>query len=217
MTVVSVSTMAASATAQVDGVGDGAPIAPTGIGIASEAAGNLYIADAALNGNTADNDLRKVDTTGKMTAFGSGTARSPPSTARRPRFRRSVRTWPRSKWASSTSSTPLGEGIRAVDAHGAVTTFAGKLTMPGSTDGTGAEAQFGFFNGNSIGGGIATDGTNLYVADPGNHAIRQIVRDAEGHDDRRRHDGVDERHRHRRPIRQPRLGRTRETLHLRRG
>ena len=51
---------------------------------------------------------------------------------------------------------------------GVVTTLAG-TGSPGSANGTGTSASF---NGPL---GITTDGTNLYLSDPGNHLIRQIV------------------------------------------
>jgi len=51
---------------------------------------------------------------------------------------------------------------------GVVTTVAGS-TVSGSTNGTGTAASFYMPN------GITTDGTNLYVAEYGNHMIRKIV------------------------------------------
>lgn len=57
---------------------------------------------------------------------------------------------------------------RIVIATGAVTTFAGDGT-PGFADGVGTAASFDSPT------GVATDGTNLYVTDNGNGAIRQIV------------------------------------------
>src|SRR5258705_411907 len=53
-----------------------------------------------------------------------------------------------------------------------VTTFAGDNAptgTPGFTDGTGTAARF------SNPTGICTDGTNLYVTDEDNNAIRKIV------------------------------------------
>jgi sugar lactone lactonase YvrE len=58
---------------------------------------------------------------------------------------------------------------KIVIATGAVTTLAGTAGTSGSSDGTGTAA---LFNSPS---GITTEGTNLYVADSGNHTIRKIV------------------------------------------
>ena len=55
-------------------------------------------------------------------------------------------------------------------ATGAVTTFAGAALAPGSADGVGGAARFNRPN------GLAVDGAgHLFVADMGNHTIRQIV------------------------------------------
>ncbi|HBA89301.1 MAG TPA: hypothetical protein DCZ75_15335 [Geobacter sp.] len=60
--------------------------------------------------------------------------------------------------------------IRKIETStGKVTTLAGRNNVRGSTDGAGAAASF---NGPR---GIATDGTNLYVADSSNNTIRKIV------------------------------------------
>jgi len=56
-----------------------------------------------------------------------------------------------------------------VIATGVVTTLAGTQYATGTTDATGAAARFNYP------AGITTDGTNLYVADNGNHSIRKIV------------------------------------------
>lgn len=57
-----------------------------------------------------------------------------------------------------------------VIATGVVSTLAGTAGLPpGSVDGTGSAARFSFPV------GITIDGTNLYVTDSGNHAIRKIV------------------------------------------
>jgi hypothetical protein len=55
--------------------------------------------------------------------------------------------------------------------NGTVTTLAGTTGTSGSTDATGTNAKFGSST------AITTDGTNLYVADGGNHRIRKIVID----------------------------------------
>jgi sugar lactone lactonase YvrE len=58
---------------------------------------------------------------------------------------------------------------KVVIASGEVTTIAGSPRAPGSADGTGSAARFSFP------GGVATDGTNLYVADERNHTVRKVV------------------------------------------
>lgn len=58
---------------------------------------------------------------------------------------------------------------KLVISTGVVTTLAGSPSSQGSADGTGLNASF------SYPGGIATDGTNLFVADSFNSTIRKIV------------------------------------------
>jgi len=58
---------------------------------------------------------------------------------------------------------------KIVIATGVVTTVAGTVGVKGSVDGAGAAASFNYPN------GIATDGTNLFVADSQNQTIRKIV------------------------------------------
>ncbi|MCB1191454.1 MAG: hypothetical protein H7A23_03400 [Leptospiraceae bacterium] len=60
---------------------------------------------------------------------------------------------------------------KVVISSGAATTLAGTAGTSGTTNGTGTSAQFFFMFPNAI----TTDGTNLYVADSGNHTIRKIV------------------------------------------
>jgi len=57
---------------------------------------------------------------------------------------------------------------KIVISTGVVTTVAGTVPSSGSANGTGTSASFNQPN------GITTDGTNLYVADVGNHLIRKI-------------------------------------------
>ncbi len=60
--------------------------------------------------------------------------------------------------------------IRKVSANGAITTFAGALDQPGSSDGSAKVARFRFP------ADLAVDAaSNLYVADQGNHTIRKIT------------------------------------------
>lgn len=60
--------------------------------------------------------------------------------------------------------------IRKVTTAGEVTTLAGRAGIPGSTDGTGSDAQFNLVQ------GVATDRTgNLWIADTANHTIRTVT------------------------------------------
>lgn len=63
----------------------------------------------------------------------------------------------------------LNQTIRVISSAGAVTTLAGTVGTSGSTNGIGTAAKF------NNPAGIATDGTNLFVADSSNHVIRKIV------------------------------------------
>lgn len=65
-----------------------------------------------------------------------------------------------------------GQTIRMVDAHGTVTTVAGRSGVQGYADGRGQDAQFNYP------AGVCFDlQGNLYVADSGNHVIRRVGRD----------------------------------------
>lgn len=83
------------------------------------------------------------------------------------------------RFSSPKGITSDGTNLFVVDRHrnnirkiviasGVVTTIAGTAGVSGSTDGRGAAARF------YMPEGITTDGTNLFVADSMNHAIRKI-------------------------------------------
>ena len=57
---------------------------------------------------------------------------------------------------------------KVVISTGVVTTLAGTAGTSGTTDATGTSAKF------NLPIGTTTDGTNLYVVDRYNHAIRKI-------------------------------------------
>lgn len=59
--------------------------------------------------------------------------------------------------------------IRKVTAAGVVTTLAGTAGTSGNTDATGTSAKF------NTPTGVVSDGTNLFIADSGNHTIRKVV------------------------------------------
>jgi hypothetical protein len=69
------------------------------------------------------------------------------------------------------TSTQMGGSIQgtSLSLSGATSTLAGTAGISGSADGTGTSAGFNDPN------GVTTDGTNLYMADSGNHTIRKIV------------------------------------------
>lgn len=62
--------------------------------------------------------------------------------------------------------------VRKVTAAGVVTTLAGLGGTPGSTDGTGGVGGTARFDSPQ---GIAAIGTNLFVADTGNHTVRRVT------------------------------------------
>ncbi len=70
----------------------------------------------------------------------------------------------------SATPTLMGGSMQGVPLSlmGTTSTFAG-VSVVGSQDGAGPDARF------FRPGGIATDGTNLYVSDTENHAIRKVV------------------------------------------
>src|SRR3990172_9114909 len=129
---------------------------------------NLYVAD------TSNHTIRQiVISTGVVTTLAgtAGSANSTDGTGAAARF-----SYP----AGITTDGPTGLNLYVADAGnhtirqivistGVVTTLAGTAGSANSTDGTGAAARF---NGPQ---GITTDGTNLYIADTGNHTIRKIA------------------------------------------
>ena len=123
-------------------------------GIASDGAGNLYVADGIIR--------KVVIATGAVTTLTTGPGRDPydpgPSGIV-------------SDGAGNLYFASAGSAIwKVATATGALTAVAGVPDMHGSTDGIGAGARFDGPD------GIASDGAgNLYVADSGNNTIRKIV------------------------------------------
>ncbi len=126
---------------------------------------NLYIAD------TGNNTIRKlVISTGVVTTIAgtAGPLGSADGTGTAATFN--------NPWGITTDGTNLyiadtgNNTIRKlVVSTGVVTTIAGKVSVKGSTDGTGTATTFDWPY------GITTDGTNLYIADTGNNTIRKLV------------------------------------------
>ena len=120
--------------------------APAGIAVIGD---DLFVSD------TGNNTVRKVTASGVVTSHTGSVFNVP--------------------WGIVAVGTDLyvadseNHAIRKVTPAGVVTTFAGSdFGVEGFANGTGTAARF------RMPKGIATDGSFLYVADTGNHAIRKI-------------------------------------------
>jgi hypothetical protein len=130
----------------------------------------LYVAD------TYNHTIRRVTTVGVVTtiagyAGSSGTADGA-GTAARFNTPYGIAVNPACPVAGTCDLFVADEAnhtIRVVTTAGVVTTLAGTAGTWGSVNSTGVAATF---NGPT---GIATDGTNVFVADSGNNTIRKIV------------------------------------------
>lgn len=132
---------------------------------------NIYVAD------TSNNNIRKIDFLGNVTTVAgiSSYPFSPPLVSYVDGIGVSARfNQPVSITTDGTNLYVADTGnnvIRKVAiATGVVTTIAGASTSGGFIDGSGATVAL--FNSPH---GITTDGTNLYITDTGNNAIRKIV------------------------------------------
>jgi DNA-binding beta-propeller fold protein YncE len=133
-------------------------------GIAIDPAGNLYVAD---EGNS---NIRKITPAGVVTTL-AGVAGSPGSqdgTGASAQFGA-----PRGLAVDATGNVYVADTdnhtIRKITPAGAVTTLAGLAGAGGNADGPGDNARF------SEPRGVAADAAgNVFVADTGNAAIRQI-------------------------------------------
>jgi hypothetical protein len=147
-----------------DGTGAGARF-DNAEGVASDRAGNLYVAD------TGNNTIRKIAVaTGAVTtiAGAAGQFGSADGTGTAARFSGPTAIISDGAGSLYVADTANSTIRKVALATGAVTTLAG-AGSPGSADGTGAAARFSYPY------GIAGDGAgNLYVADTGNSTIRKI-------------------------------------------
>ena len=147
-----------------DGTAEAASFDSPG-GVATDGAGNVYLAD------TGNHTVRKITRAGIVTTL-AGTARIRGSTdgtglAGRFNFPGAVAT---DNAGNVYVADTYNHTIRKITPTGAVSTFAGSAGVHGSTDGAGATAQFVYP------GGVATDTAgNIYVADTSNHTIRKIT------------------------------------------
>ncbi|MCE7957971.1 MAG: hypothetical protein DYH06_08555, partial [Acidobacteria bacterium ACB2] len=135
------------------------------LGVAVDASGNVYVADYW------NHTIRKVTPAGVVTTLAglAGSAGSADGTGSAAQFNR-----PAGVAVDSSGIVYVAESrnhtIRKVTPAGAVTTLAGLAGSPGSADGTGSAARFGYPD------GVAVDASgNVYVADSLNHTIRKVT------------------------------------------
>jgi sugar lactone lactonase YvrE len=131
-------------------------------GVVLDASGNLYVAD------TGNRLIRKIDASGVVTTFAGNSA--------------SVADLVDGQGSGALFRSPSGiaidssgnlyvtdsTAIRKISSSGSVTTLAGG-TDSGQLDGQGSSASF-----TGLDGGIVLSNNYLYVADRGNHRIRQV-------------------------------------------
>jgi hypothetical protein len=158
-----VTTVAGSPTlcAYADGTGAAARFVPFG-GIAVDPAGNVYVSEPASD------TLRKITPAGVVTtlAGAAGLAGSTDGTGSAARFY-----YPTHLAIDAAGNLIVADTrnslVRKVTQAGVVTTIAGAAMQPGTADGTGSNARFGYLS------GVAIDAAgNIYVHD--STTIRRI-------------------------------------------
>jgi sugar lactone lactonase YvrE len=135
------------------------------LGIVSDSANNLYVAD------TGNHTVRKITSAGVVSTL-AGTAGQPGSadgTGSAARFKA-----PYGITADSADNLYVADSynstIRKITPAGVVSTLAGTAGMYGATDGVGAAARFNFPT------AVKVDSTgNLYVTDGFNYTIRKVT------------------------------------------
>jgi sugar lactone lactonase YvrE len=135
------------------------------VGVAVDAAGNVYVADSR------NSTVRKISASGVVTTFAGapGQFGSTDGTGANARF--FLPCGVAVDGAGNVYVTDTGNHtIRRITPDGVVSTLAGAPQQQGSANGTGSAARF------SSPWGIAFDRTSsLYVSDSGNHTIRRVT------------------------------------------
>jgi len=154
----------AGSAGSADGPGSAARFT-TPRGLAIDAAGNVYVAD---EGNS---NIRKITPAGVVSTLAGQADQSGSADGRGAAARFAG---PRALAVDAAGSIFVADTdnhtIRKITADGAVSTLAGRAGEAGAADGAAAAARF------SEPRGIAVDAVgNVYVADTGNGAIRQIT------------------------------------------
>jgi sugar lactone lactonase YvrE len=132
------------------------------LGVATDASGNVYVADAS------NNLIRKISPAGVVSTFaGSGQYGSANGTGTAASFG-----GPFGVATDASGNVYVGDSgnnlIRKISPAGVVSTLAGSGQI-GASNGTGTAASFNYP------AGLATDASgNVYVGDPGNQLIRKI-------------------------------------------
>jgi alpha-tubulin suppressor-like RCC1 family protein/sugar lactone lactonase YvrE len=138
---------------------------PNPLGIVADSSGNLFISDGTTN------TIRKVTPAGEATilAGAAGEMGSADGTSTAARFRS-----PSGLALDADGNLYVADTgnstIRKITPAGVVTTLAGAATSNGDSDGTGSAARFSGPSDLALGAN-----NTLYVADSGNHTIRQVT------------------------------------------
>ncbi len=155
-----VSTLAGSVSGFVDGLGTAAQFSQPHT-VAVDPDGNVYVAD--MNNHA----IRKITPNGEVTLFAGGTQGDADGGGADAQFN-----YPYGVATDEDGNVYVADThnhkVRKITPAGVVTTLAG--STGGSADGAGADAQFYYLTGITVG----EDG-NIYVADKDNHKIRKVT------------------------------------------